>query len=77
MVFTLLTEIFREQDIDYTTPLATIFRTPSEGTNAAIISLLEDVNAAHFAWALRDKDQLRHDAARMILERPTEQPQTA
>lgn len=72
IIRTLLAGILKEQDIELTHPLTTVFRRPSKETPPTIISLLEDVHAAHFAWAFRDKDLLRHQAAQRILESPSE-----
>jgi hypothetical protein len=66
-VLTVIGSILRTQDIELEEPLTTIFENPGQGGNANTISLLEDVNTAHFMWAFRDKNKIRHEVANMIL----------
>jgi hypothetical protein len=66
-VLTVIGATLRAQEITLEEPLTTIFENPTQGRNANTISLLEDVNAAHFTWAFRDKDKIRHEVANMIL----------
>ena len=66
-ILTVIGSILRSQDIELEEPLTTIFENPGQGGNANTISLLEDVNTAHFMWAFRDKNKIRHEVANMIL----------
>jgi hypothetical protein len=77
LITNLLQASLTPQDIALTQPLSKTFRKPTEDRNGDTISLLETLNSAHFAWALRDKQKLRHEIATRILERPENQPLSA
>ncbi len=68
-VLTLIGVTLRSQEITLEEPLTTIFENTTIGCNSTTIDLFEDLNAAHFMWAFRDKDKIRHEVASMLLEK--------
>jgi hypothetical protein len=69
LIMDLLQTSLIPQEVSLTQPLTTVLRNPTADRNSDTISLLETLNAAHFAWALRDKQKLRHEVANLILQR--------
>ena len=77
LIINLLLESLYPQEISLDQPLTETLRNPTKGTNEKTVSLLETLNRAHFTWALRDKQKLRHEVAIRILEIPENQDLSA
>ena len=77
LISNLLLESLYPQEISLDQPLTETLRNPTKGTNEKTVSLLETLNRAHFTWALRDKQKLRHEVAIRILEIPENQDLSA
>jgi hypothetical protein len=57
----------QEQELVLENPLVSAFMNSESPENEPVVALLETMNAAHFAWGARDKENLRLQLAEQIL----------
>lgn len=63
-----ITEALKEHGVELRTPLLNVLTQPGSQENRQVLEFLELMNAAHFVWAGRDRENLRGEFADSILK---------